>query len=88
MVTNRRPSIRTTRNNLRSTPFGDIPDGSDHWHLIRSSSLTTELRTRIDAVDLTVHELMELAIIELRIGNLLEMELSEKRVTEDDVVWP
>ncbi|KKM71740.1 hypothetical protein LCGC14_1427670, partial [marine sediment metagenome] len=50
--------------------------------------LAPDLQTRILAADLTVHELMELAIKELRIGNLLEMELAEKRVTEDDVEWP
>ena len=82
------PNIQSTRRGLRSSPFGDTQAGDRHWHLVRSNNLTPELRARIDAADLTVHELMELAIIELRIGNLLEMELAEKRVTEDDIVWP
>ena len=68
--------------------YTDRGKGEQHRHIIPYGWLTSNLRETIDAADLTVHELMELAIIELRIGNLLEMELSEKRVTEDDVVWP
>ncbi len=88
MVDNSRPSIHRTRQDLRTTLFGDTLDGSKHWHLVRSSWLTPELRTRIDAADLTVHELLESAVIELRIGNLYEMELSNKYFTPEDVEWP
>ncbi len=68
--------------------YQDVLLGSTHKPPTRYDNLSQFVRDRIDAVDLTVHELMELAVIELRIGNLHERELSNKYFTEEDVEWP
>ena len=82
------PRIDITRQRLKSTPFADITQGRRIWSQTNYSTLSTALRERIDAVDLTVHELLELAIVELRINNLYDMKLASMEVTAKDVSWP
>ncbi len=68
--------------------YTDTSRGIPHWQVVKYGDLTKDVRDRIEAVDLTVHELLELAIKELRVGNLYEMELAEIYVTAEDIEWP
>jgi hypothetical protein len=88
MVSPNRPRIPITRKDLRGTRFGDVPAGEDHWHIIRSSNLTQELRTRIEAADLTEHELLRKIVIELRILNKHLTDGSDEDITMKDIEWP
>ena len=67
--------IDAARGTVRKTPVG-------------YGNLSQFVRDKIDAVDLTVHELIELAIIEERIGNLHLMQISSEEATEKDIEWP
>ena len=84
-----RPRIQRTRDDLRSTPYGDIPFGATHWHSnIGVGQLATGLREKIDAADLTEHELLEQIIIQVKMSNLHLMQISSENVTEEDIDGP
>ena len=59
--------------------------GSTHRHLITEASLSRQLQTKINEADFTVHELMELNIIEDKITNLHLMKLSGTEIKAGDV---
>ena len=74
--------------NVMNAGYTDLGKGKTHRHPIDYVDLSTYIKEQIEAVDLTVHELMELNIKEDRITNLHLMKLSGIEPTGDDVEWP
>ncbi len=68
--------------------YDEIDRGSTHRHPVYYSNLSKALQGRIDELDLTLHELMKLNIVEDRITNVHLMKLSGIEVKAEDVPWP
>ena len=67
--------------------YTDPSRGILHWQVVKYGDLTKDVRDRIEAVDLTVHELQWLKIDTLKKINACLAELSNLDIDEDDI-WP
>ncbi len=77
----------TVRNVMRA-PYIDLGRGQKRRTIVSYSNLTSSLKTRISAADLTEHELLGRIIIQQKINNLHRMSLSDLAIDEDDIEWP
>ena len=68
--------------------YTDIMRGETQRVKVRYGNLSQFVKDKIAEADLTVHELMELNIIEDRITNLHLMKLSGEEIKAGDVTWP
>lgn len=69
-------------------PYLDMGRGEKRRTVVSYSNLTSSLQTRISALDLTEHELLEMIVITVNKINIHLMAGSDLDLTEDDISWP
>ena len=68
--------------------YTDTSRGIPHWQVVKYGDLTKDVRDRIEAVDLTEHELFERIIVVMKQNNLCLQKMSNMEVKDDDIEWP